>query len=58
MKKSNEPILLEEYIAKYFSSKADFARKNRVLTTAVTKWIKNGWIVYNGELYSRRRAIE
>lgn len=50
---------LTEYIEKYYSgNKAEFARDNDVIPQHVTKWVKGGYIVVDGIIYSPRREVK
>lgn len=50
---------LIEYIEKHYNgSQADFARAQGVQAPQITQWIKKGFIVVDGVLYSPRRELE
>jgi predicted XRE-type DNA-binding protein len=49
---------LESHIADNFASQAEFARAQGVKRPQVTQWIKSGFIVVDGELYSHRRELK
>lgn len=51
-------LTLTDYIAIHHQgNQSDFARHMGVNRQQVTKWIKGGWIVVNGKLYSPQREI-
>ncbi|MEJ5074354.1 hypothetical protein WH357_18760 [Enterobacter ludwigii] len=47
-----------EYIDLYFEgNKSAFARRMNVTPQQVTKWVNDGWIIIDGQLYSPRREL-
>lgn len=42
---------------KYAGNQAEFARDMGVQRQMVTQWIKAGFIVYDGQLYSPRKFV-
>lgn len=47
-----------EYIDLYFEgNKSAFARRMNVTPQQVTKWVNDGWIIFDGQLYSPRREL-
>ncbi|MER5131441.1 hypothetical protein [Serratia marcescens] len=49
---------LDAYISANYPSQAAFAREVGVSPAQVTQWIRKGFIVLNGELFSPRRELE
>lgn len=49
--------LLQYIEEKFDGNQAEFARHAGVMSQQVTQWIKKGFIVVNGTLYSPRRDI-
>lgn len=51
-------MTLKEYIDKYYGgNQSEFGRAVGVPRALVNRWIKNGFIVHNNELFSPRRAL-
>ena len=51
-------MLLKEFIdRRYGGNKAAFARAMGVHKQSVNEWLKSGYIVFNGAIYSKRREI-
>ena len=48
---------LDEYIFKNFKLKKDFAEQQGVDPCVVSRWIAEGFIVFEGRLYSQRREL-
>lgn len=48
---------IKEHIAANYLSKAEFARIQGVYTESVDKWMRKGFIVVDGTLYSPRRKL-
>ncbi|MBA0190682.1 MULTISPECIES: hypothetical protein [Pectobacterium] len=47
-----------DYIDLYFEgNKSAFARRMNVTPQQVTKWVNDGWIIFDGQLYSPRREL-
>jgi hypothetical protein len=55
----NSPILtLDQYIlANHNDNKAAFARANSVKPQQVTEWKAKGYVVFDNQLYSKRRNL-
>lgn len=54
----NETCSLEDYINKHYKTKAEFARENNTDASMTSVWIKRGYIVHNGQMYSLRRKLK
>jgi len=54
----NTAQTLENHIAANYASQAEFAKVQGVMRPQVTQWIKSGFIVVNGDLYSPRRELK
>lgn len=50
---------LIDYIAKHHGgNQSAFARSQGVVRQQVTKWLRAGWVVHNGRLYSPMRELK
>jgi len=51
-------VKIVDYIDLYFEgNKSAFARRMNVTPQQVTKWVRDGWIILDGQLYSPRREL-
>ena len=50
--------LIDYIAAKYSGSQVEFAKAQGVMPQQVTQWIKKGFIVVDGLLYSPRRKLD
>ena len=48
---------LDRYIFENFKKKQDFAKQQGVAPCVVSQWIRDGYIVFEGSLYSERRVL-
>ena len=57
-----QAVRLEEHIAMRYGTskraKAIFAKENNARTVDATRWIEKGYIVVDGYIYSKIRAIK
>ena len=48
---------LKDYIFNNDLKKKDFAKAQGVDPCVVSKWLKDGYVVFEGKLYSERRVL-
>jgi len=48
---------LDRYIFENFARKKDFAEQQKVPPRVVSQWLRDGYIVFEGRLYSQRREL-